>query len=304
MASYPKPEQIDGEATFKRAFNTNQEMGKPYVDKMNSLIEKMRPDAEGIRGQNRSNSIIQAGLAMMQALGGPGLAGGLAGIAGGAQRGLNQYQEGEQSLQNQLQKHQAFEMEGIKNELGMRKDDLRYAQGMAEEVRKEYGLNSREHTKALVQAGQIRKEVMRLATEAEKIRRKAIADERTADLKHQQIVAAIGRNNSGGPGNRNAEWDRRQTLAEYRIALKDSDHPAAKEFKTIIRQDPKYKAADEAGRKRMLSEGYPEYASSWIERNYGTRPYPNAAGIRSVAPTAPTADKPPPGLKNLGPLIP
>lgn len=232
MAAYPKPERIDREAIFKDAFNTNQEMGKPYVDKMNSLIEKMRPDAEGTRGQNRSNSIIQAGLAMMQARGGPGLAGGLAGIAGGAQRGLNQYQEGEQSLQNQLQKHQAFEMEGIKNELGMRKDDLRYAQGMAEEARKEYGLDSREHTKALAQAGQIQEEVMRLAAEAEKIRRKAITDERTADLKHQQIVAAIGRNNSGGGGRSTS--DRQDARNDRQDARFDAAIQAALRDKAIL----------------------------------------------------------------------
>jgi len=293
MAAYPKPEQIDREAIFNRAFESNQEMGKPYVDKMNSLIEKMRPDAEGTRNTNRSNAIIQAGLAMMQARGGPGFAGGLAGIAGGAQRGLNQYQESEQALQNQLHKHQAFEMEGIKNELGMRKDDLRYAQGMAEEARKEFGLNSREHTKALAQAGQIQRDVMRLATEAEKLRQKEADAIRRAenDTRKLEILAARGGGGGGGggAGNRALEWDRRQALAEYRKILSTPDHPAAQAFKKEIRQSPEYKAADDAGMKRMLVEGLPSYAANWVETNFAIRPYPDAAGIKSVAPTAPAA---------------
>jgi hypothetical protein len=226
MAAYPKPEQIDGEAIFNRAFESNQAMGKPFVDKMNELIQKMRPDENGIRATNRSKGIIEAGLQMLQGGGGPGFARGLASIAGGAQRGLNQYQEGEQKLQNQLQKHQAFEMEGIKNELGMRKDDLRYAQGMAEEARKEYGLNSREHTKALVQAGQIQKEVLRLATEAEKIRQKAIADaaKAAATDRRLDIIANKGTGGGGGGGGGGGVASLKdiiQTRREFQQNIKD-----------------------------------------------------------------------------------
>lgn len=222
MASYPKPEQIDGEAIFKRAFNTNQAMGKPLVDEMNSLIEKMRPDTEGISRQNRSKGIIEAGLTMLQAQPGPGFARGLAGIAGGAQRGLSRYQEGEQALQNQLQKHQAFKMEGLKNELGMRKDDLRYAQGMAEEARKEYGLNSREHTKAQIQAGQIRREVMRLATEAEKLRQKEIADKRRDALTGRRLDIIAARSGPGGGGGGVANLrDIIQTRREFQQNIRD-----------------------------------------------------------------------------------
>jgi hypothetical protein len=307
MAAYPKPEQIDREVIFNRAFESNQEMGKPYIDKMNELIQKMRPDENKIRATNESRGIIEAGLAMMQARGGPGFAGGLAGIAGGAQRGLNQYQEGEQSLQNQLQKHRAFQMEGIKNELGMRKDDLRYAQGMAEEARKEYGLNSREHTKALVQAGQIQREVMRLATEAEKLRQKEAEALRRAenDTRKLEILAARGGpgGGGGGAGNRASEWDRRQAFAEYRKILSDPQHPKVREFKAMLKQDPAYKEADKDTQKRMMSEGLPAFVAQSIEDDFGIRPYPNAAGIKSVAPAAPAAGKPPPG-KNLGPLIP
>lgn len=279
MASYPKPEQIDGEAIFKRAFNTNQEMGKPYIDKMNSLIEKMRPDAEGIRGQNRSNSIIEAGLGMLERTNdGPGFARGLAGIAGGARQGLNRYREGEQTLQSQIQKHQAFEMEGIKNELGMRKDDLRYAQGMAEEARKEYGLNSREHTKALVQAGQIRKEVMRLATEAEKIRQKEIADKRTADLKHQQIVAAIGRNNSGGRGGRSA-GDKQDQRYDAAMALALKDPQILRPFLARYKNDP-------AAQLKALND-YSDYVEAFIG---GNRAKPATA--TSATPAAAPQTKP------------
>ena len=288
MSAIPEIEKPN-EAKIREDYtNRDIEVSKPYVDKMDALMKESFPNTEGIRNQNRSNSIIQAGLTMLQAQPGPGFARGLAGIAGGAQRGLNQYQEGEQGLQNQLQKHQSFRMESIKNELGMRRDRMKYAEDAVRNAEREYGIDSRERKAAVAAAERARTDFVQASIKAEQIRQREIADKRDADLKHQQIVAAIGRNNSGGgAGNRNAEWDRRQALAEYRIALKDSDHPAAKEFRTTIRQDPKYKAADEAGRKRILSEGYPEYAASWIERNYGTRPYPNAAGIRSVEPTAP-----------------
>jgi hypothetical protein len=309
MAAYPKPEQIDREAIFNRAFESNQEMGKPYIDKMNELIQKMRPDENKIRATNESRGIIEAGLAMMQARDGPGFAGGLAGIAGGAQRGLNQYQEGERNLQGQLQKHQAFEMEGIKNALGMRKDDLRYAQGMAEEARKEFGLNSREHTKALVQAGQIQREVMRLAAEAAKLRQKEAEALRRAenDTRKLEILAARGGGGGGGggggAGNRALEWDRRQAFAEYRKILSDPQHPKVREFKAMLRQDPAYKEADKDTQKRMMSEGLSAFVARSIEDDFGIRPYPNAAGIKSVASAAPAAGKPPPG-KYLGPLIP
>jgi hypothetical protein len=182
---------------------------------------------------------------------------------------------------------------------------MKYAEDAVRNAEREYGIDSRERKAAVAAAERAEAEYLRAGIEAKKIEDRAIADaaRNAATDRRLDIIAARSGPGGGGAGNRNTEWDRRQALAEYRIALKDSDHPAAKEYKTTIRQSPEYKAADEAGRKRMLSEGYPEYAASWIERNYGTRPYPNAAGIRSVAPTAPAAGKPPPG-KNLGPLIP
>jgi hypothetical protein len=222
MEGLTRPEEVDEEGMFKRVYESNQAMGQPYVDKMNSLIEKMRPDAEGIKGQNRSNSIIQAGLAMMQARGGPGFAGGLAGIAGGAQRGLNQYQEGDRNLQGQLQKHQAFEMEGIKNELGMRKDDLRYAQGMVEQARKEFGTKSREFRAAEANAERVRQEYMDSFLKNKDLRRKE-AEAISRDAYNQQkLLAAIGRNNSGGGGGRSAS-DRQDARfdAAIQAALRD-----------------------------------------------------------------------------------
>jgi hypothetical protein len=291
MSAIPEIERPN-EAKIREDYtNRDIEVSKPYVDKMDALMREAFPNTEGIRNQNRSNSIITAGLQMLQARGGPGFAGGLAGIAGGAQRGLNQYQEGDRNLQGQLQKHRAFQMEGIKNELGMRRDRMKYAEDAVRNAEREYGIDSRERKAAVAAAERARTDFVQASIKAEQIRQKEIADaaRNAATDRRLDIIAARSGPGGGGAGNRNTEWDRRQALAEYRIALKDSDHPAAKEYKTTIRQSPEYKAADEAGRKRMLSEGYPEYAASWIERNYGTRPYPNAAGIRSVAPTAPAA---------------
>ena len=84
----------------------------------------------------------------------------------------------------------------------------------------------------------------------------------------------------------------------------DPQHPNVREFKRALKEDPKYKEADKATQKRMMEDGLPAFVAQSIEEEFGIRPYPDAAGIRSVVPTAPAADKPPPGLKNLGPLIP
>jgi len=287
--------------------NRDIEVSKPYVDKMNDLMREMLPNTEGIRNQNRSNSIITAGLQMLQARGGPGFAGGLAGIAGGAQRGLNQYQEGEQDLQNQLQKHQAFQMEGIKNELGMRRDRMRYAEDAVRNAEREYGIDSRERKAAVAAAERARTDYLRAGIEAKKIENRAITDERNANIKHEQMLATLARigshNGGGGAGNRALEWDRRQAFAEYRKILSDPQHPKVREFKAMLRQDPAYKEADKDTQKRMMSEGLPAFVARSIEDDFGIRPYPNAAGIKSVAPAAPAAGKPPPG-KYLGPLIP
>jgi len=304
MAAYPKPEQIDREAIFNRAFESNQEMGKPYIDKMNALIEKMRPDENGIRATNQSKDIIQAGLAMMQARGGPGLAGGLAGIAGGAQYGLNKYQEGEQALQNQLQKHQAFEMEGIKNELGMRKDDLRYAQGMAEEARKEFGLNSREHTKALAQAGQIQREVMRLATEAEKLRQKEADALRRDAYNQQKLLAAIGSRNHGGGGGVASLRDIIQTRREFQQNVQDLSKDTR--FTGNLRKSLKTEGMSATDLDKAVMNAIETAAAERtgfisLRDLYAFTGRPE--GKVAAPSAAPAAGKPPPG-KDLGPLIP
>jgi hypothetical protein len=310
MGGLTRPEEVDEEGMFKRVYESNQAMGQPYVDKMNSLIEKMRPDAEGIRGQNRSNSIIQAGLAMMQARGGPGFAGGLAGIAGGAQRGLNQYQEGDRNLQGQLQKHQAFEMEGIKNELGMRKDDLRYAQGMVEQARKEFGTKSREFRAAEANAERVRQEYIDSFLKNKDLRRRE-AEAISRDAYNQQkLLAAIGRNNSGGGAGNSKEELRAATTrfnqiqndiraVDKRINSKDFDpfsyskDPTYQQIKTQKGRDAADAWARKQAKEAELAEVFRMHGSSPEEFMDLGRVITGKAGIARL-PTTPSAPAPAP----------
>ena len=243
----------------------------------------MLPNTEGIRNQNRSNSIITAGLQMLQARGGPGFAGGLAGIAGGAQRGLNQYQEGEQALQNQLQKHQAFQMEGIKNELGMRRDRMRYAEDAVRNAEREYGIDSRERKAAVAAAERARTDFLRAGIEAKKIENRAITDERNANIKHEQMLATLARIGSHNGGGGRSAGDRQDARYDAAIQAALKDPSILRPFMANYKGDPNahFKALQ-------------DYASQVSALIGGNSAKPVAAA---------PAGKPPPG-KDLGPLIP
>jgi hypothetical protein len=223
MLAIPEIEKPN-EAKIREDYtNRDIEVSKPYVDKMDALMREAFPNTEGIRNQNRSNSIITAGLQMLQARGGPGFAGGLAGIAGGAQRGLNQYQEGEQSLQNQLQKHRAFQMEGIKNELGMRRDRMKYAEDAVRNAEREYGINSRERKAAVAAAERAEAEYLRAGIEAKKIEDRAIADAARNAATDRRLDIIAARSGPGGGGGGRSASDRQDARfdAAIQAALRD-----------------------------------------------------------------------------------
>jgi len=224
MSAIPEIERPNETKLREDYTNRDIAVSQPYVDKMDALIKEALPNTEGIRNQNRSNSIITAGLQMLQARGGPGFAGGLAGIAGGAQRGLNQYQEGEQALQNQLQKHQGFRMESIKNELGMRRDRMRYAEDAVRNAEREYGIDSRERKAAVAAAERAEAEYLRAGIAARNADIKEAAAIRRDDLQSQRLNATLARIGSGGGGGggRSASDKQDQRYdAAIQAALKD-----------------------------------------------------------------------------------
>jgi len=300
MEGLTRPEEVDEEGMFKRVYESNQAMGQPYVDKMNELIQKMRPDENKIRATNESRGIIEAGLAMMQARGGPGFAGGLAGIAGGAQRGLNQYQEGEQSLQNQLQKHRAFEMEGIKNELGMRKDDLRYAQGMVEQARKEFGTKSREFRAAEANAERVRQGYMSDFLKYKDLRRKEAEALRRAENDTRKLEILAARSGPGGGGGVANLRDIIQTRREFQQNVQDLSKDTR--FIRNLRESLKTEGISATDLDKAVMDAV-ENAAARRTGFTSLRDLYSFTGRPEGKVAAPAAGKPPPG-KNLGPLIP